>query len=452
MRRTWHRMSLRARLLMIGVLGVATALAIGSVALYSVLTYTGYRTLDASASATASEVRNLVESGRLPDPIPVTGNQLVQVVDRRDRVVSASANGDRLTAVLLPGEIREALTGHAVEVPGSRVGLASPLRVVATRAEPAGRPASVVVVAQQFDELAHSQQVLRRTLLLTYPLLLAVLALIAWRVIGAALRPVEELRASAEQISDGERDERLPVPESRDEVGALAVTLNSMLDRITASRARQRAFVTDAAHELRSPLTSMQTQLEVSHRLGEDGPGSADLRAEVSRMSTLVEDLLVLARLDSEAVSPPLLPVDVRGLLEDVLGGYGERRVPVQLAPDSEDALVVRGRRESLRRALTNLVDNAVRHAASKVVVTAHRHGPRVAVEVHDDGGGVAPTDRERVFERFTRLDEARDRDAGGAGLGLAIVRGLLRSQGGDVELVDSSLGGLCARLLLPPA
>ena len=241
----WQRLSLRARLLLIGVAGVATALAVGSVALYGVLTLASYRTLDASANATAQEVADLVDRGRLPDPIPVTGSQIVQVVDSRDRVVSASANADRLTALLLPGERTTALSGEPVVVPGSRMGGTSALRVVAVPAGP-----HTVLVAQQFDDVVHSQHILRTTLLATYPLLLAVLALIAWRVIGAALRPVEALRSSAELISGTQQDTRLPVPTSGDEIHRLAVTLNSMLDRLGAARARQRSFVADAAHAL----------------------------------------------------------------------------------------------------------------------------------------------------------------------------------------------------------
>ena len=296
MRAGWRRLSLRARLIVIGVLGVATALAIGSIALYGVLTLVSYRTLDQAGTATAEEVATLVDQGRLPDPIPVTGGQIVQVVDSRGRVVSASVNADRLTALLLPREVATALTGAPLEVPGSRVGLTSVLRVVAVRAGP-----STVLVAQQTQDIRHSQQILKVTLLCTYPLLLAALALIAWRVVGATLRPVEALRSTAERISGTGQDARLPVPSSGDEIHALAVTLNSMLDRLAASRARQRSFVADAAHELRSPLASMQTQLDVAHRLGEGTPVTEDLRAEVLRMSGLVEDLLVLARLDADS-------------------------------------------------------------------------------------------------------------------------------------------------------
>ena len=435
------------------MLGVATALALGSAVLYAVLTIVGYRTLDASGTATATEVATLVEQGRLPDPIPVTGNQIVQVVDSRDRVVSASVNGDRLTAVLLPREVRSAQDGSPLVVPGSRVGLDSPLRVVAVRTDDAARQSRVVLVGQQFDDLSHSQHVLKVTLLVTYPLLLAVLALIAWRVLGAALRPVETLRSSAERISGSGRDERLPVPASGDEIHALAVTLNSMLDRLAGARARQRSFVADAAHELRSPLASMQTQLEVGRRLGEDPAASADLHAEVLRMAALVEDLLVLARLDADdAPAVPVEPVDVVAWVDGVVGRYDAARVPVAVVGGHADGLVVRGRPEDLRRALSNLVDNAVRHARTQVEVTVRREGADVVVEVCDDGAGVPAAERERVFQRFTRLDDARDRDAGGSGLGLAIVRELVVALGGDAQLTESARGGLCARLVLPSA
>jgi signal transduction histidine kinase len=450
MRSGWQRLSLRARLLLIGVLGVATALAIGSVALYAVLTLATFRSLDESARATADDVATMVDRDRLPDPIPVTGSQIVQVLDRQGRVVSASVNADRLNALLLPAEARAALAGKRVEVPGSRVGLDSPLRVVAVPAGPTDARRTVVV-AQQFEDIEHSRRILRITLLSTYPVLLLVLGLIAWRVVGAALRPVEALRASAERISGTGQDARLPVPTSGDEIHALAVTLNSMLDRLAASRARQQAFVADAAHELRSPLASMQTQLDVAHHIGEGTPVTEDLRAEVLRMSELVEDLLLLARLDA-GIRPTAAPspVPLRPLVLEVAARYTGARVPVRT--DGVAPLVARGRPGELRRILANLVDNAVRHARTAVEISAHVDGPGVVICVCDDGASIPAADREHVFERFTRLDEARARDAGGSGLGLAIVRELVRDNDGRIELDESPGGGLLVRLVLPSA
>ncbi len=446
--RGWQRLSLRARLMVIGVLGVAVALAVGSLVLYGVLTLVSFRSLDSTGDATATQVADLVDRNRPPDPIPVTGNQIVQVLDSRNRVVSASANSDRLTAVVTPGEVAAAREGRHPQVPGSRVGLDSALRISAAEAGPADARRTVVV-AQRIDDIQHSQQVLRLTLLATYPLLLLVLALIAWRVIGAALRPVEMLRSSAERISGTGQDERLPVSASQDEVHDLAVTLNSMLDRLSASRARQRAFVADAAHELRSPLSSMRTQLEVAERLGEGSQVTRDLRAEVARMAGLVEDLLVLARVDQESsTARHALSVDLRDVLVQVVRRHSGARVAVTTGTLAD--AVVLGSTEALGRVFDNLTDNAVRHANTAVLVEMQMFNDTVEVLVSDDGTGIPEADRERVFDRFTRLDEARDRDRGGSGLGLAIVRELVHQAGGTVSLEDGPASGLTARVSLP--
>ncbi len=441
-----RRLSLRARLLTIGVLGVAVALAVGGGVLYGVLRFVGLHTLDRSAAATATDVVSLVRSNRLPDPIPVTGAQIVQVVDARDRVLSASLNADRLTALLSRAEVRRALRSP-VDVSGSRNGLASRLRVTATRAP----RHEFVLVAQQLDQLERSARVLRRALLVTYPVLLLVLGLIAWRVVGATLRPVEVLRAGAERISGSGRDERLPVPDTDDEIGALARTLNSMLDRLASSRERQRAFVADVAHELRSPLASMRTQLEVAQQLGEGGELADGMHAETVRLGTLVEDLLVLARLDADtAPLSPSEPVAIAPLLAAAARRHDDGRLAV--LPVEPTDLHLLGDRDELVRVLANLLDNALRHADARVQLTAERRGGRVVLVVDDDGPGVAPADRERVLERFTRLDEARDRDAGGSGLGLAIVHELVSRRGGRLVLADSPLGGLRVEVLLPTA
>ncbi len=193
-------------------------------------------------------------------------------------------------------------------------------------------------------------------------------------------------------------------------------------------------------------------QTDVARRLGEGGELVDGLDAEVTRMSTLVDDLLVLARLDANGrVGEPSVPVDVVHALEDVAARHvdGGPRVVVASVPGTP--ILASTRPDELRRVVGNLVDNARRHARSEVRLTALVHGGRVLVRVDDDGPGIPEAERERVFERFTRLDDARGRDAGGAGLGLAIVRELLRSRGGDVRLTESPAGGLRAEIDLPP-
>ncbi|WP_219635490.1 sensor histidine kinase [Nocardioides ungokensis] len=364
--------------------------------------------------------------------------------------MSASPGADRLTPILERHELAGALA-HPVSVPGSRLGVSSELRVTATRVGTGDR--HTVIVAEPIADLTRSQDTLLRTLLISYPLVLALLGLIAWRVIGAALRPVEELRSAAERISGSGRDDRLPVPASRDEIHALAVTLNSMLDRLGAAREREQDLVADVAHELRSPLASMRLQTDVARRLGEGGELVDGVDAEVSRMSSLVDDLLLLARLDAHGpAGTPAEAVDVGRALAEVAESHvgPGPRFTVESSPGP--APVAWTRPDELRRILDNLVDNARRHATAEVRVTARSDDGRVLVLVDDDGPGIPADDRERVFERFTRLDDARARDAGGSGLGLAIVRELARSRGGDVRLGESPTGGLRAEVDLPAA
>ncbi len=440
----WRRRSLRARLMTIGLLGLAVALAVGSIALYVALSVANRHDLDRRADATAAQVAELVTTGRLPDPIPVTGTESVQVVDANGRVLSASANGDRLTPLLTTDELAAARTSP-VTISGSRLGMSSTLRVSATPVS-AASGAPVVVVAEPVSDLARSQHLLVVTLLVTYPLLLLVLGLIAWRVIGAALRPVESLRSAAERVSGSGHDERLPVPESRDEVHALAVTLNSMLERLAAARDREHSFVANVAHELRSPLASLRVQVDVAGRHGATDEDRADLGAEVDRLSALVDDLLVLARLDA---GDPLPDPEPPALPSLVLPGFASSDPPAVVLGPVTDGTVPMSRLE-LERVVGNLVTNARRHARSRVDVSFRRTAVSVVVAVADDGSGVPEADRERVFDRFARLDDARDRDSGGTGLGLAIARELVRRRGGDIVLGEASPGGLLAEVVFP--
>jgi signal transduction histidine kinase len=442
--RALQSLSLRARLLALGVTGVALALALGSLVLYAVLTFTVNRTVDDGALASARAVAAMVSENTVPNPLPVSGSQVVQVVSGSGAVVSASVSADRLTPLLRPPELARALAGERISIPGARVGLSGTMRAIAMQAGPPSASRSIIV-AVPVNDVEQSQRVLRITLLFAYTPLVVIMALIAWRVIGSTLRPVETLRSGAARISGSDQDERLAVPESADEIRALALTLNDMLDRLAASRGRQRAFVADAAHELRSPLTSMRTQLEVAQHLGEGGELAADLLADVARLSTLVEDLLLLARAGSDSKHVPVREsLDVRALLVATADRYAGARVPVSVA--GGPAVYANANSDELRRVLANLVDNAVRHASSKVVLQVRAEGGAAVLTVVDDGPGIPADERDRVFERFARLDDARDRDAGGTGLGLAIVRELLRRSDGSISLQDNPSGpGLAA-------
>jgi signal transduction histidine kinase len=314
------------------------------------------------------------------------------------------------------------------------------MRVVAQRAGPSSSP-GIVVVGVPAGDIDDAVRIARTALIVGYAVLLAALAAVAWRLVGATLRPVEALRAGAEKITGAGSNDTLPVPRSADEIRRLADTLNGMLDRLESSRRRQRAFVADAAHELRSPLASLRTQLDVAIVTGTE-PDTADLLAEVDRLTELVDDLLLLARAD-DAAPPAREVVDLADLAQQVVARYADARVPVTFVGMGTGVVSVEANPTALARVLANVVDNAVRYASTGVAVSIGSAADGGAVlGVTDDGPGIPAADRARVFERFTRLHDARDRNTGGSGLGLAIVGELVRQQGGSVTLDDNSPGG----------
>nr|WP_221381327.1 ATP-binding protein [Actinoplanes polyasparticus] len=433
--------SLRARLVLVSVLGLTAGLALGGVVLVGVLNFALLRAVNTEALETARGVAKLVDQKSLSERIEVNPALQVQVIDAQGRVLALSPGADRLTPMLYPDELRDLADGQVRDIPGSRIGLVGGgARVVMVTAGPPTDPVRVLV-ARSTNDLSQGVHILRLALVVTFPLLIALLAVVLWRVLGAVLHPVDALRAGAEEITGGTREGRLPVPESRDEIHRLAVTLNGMLHRLESARVRQRAFVADAAHELRSPLTNMRTELEVSQRLPDTDwqALSHDLLTDVDRLSRLVDDLLLLARADDgggRAISAPFRSVDLGSLVGDVADRYPSVTYVRPSAP-----MEVTGEPDALGRVVANLLDNAVRHAKSQVRVTVTAHGTYRLISVTDDGPGIPAADRERVFDRFTRLDDARARDAGGSGLGLAIVRELVRRHGGTVGLADAGPG-----------
>jgi signal transduction histidine kinase len=294
-------------------------------------------------------------------------------------------------------------------------------------------------------------------------LLVAAVAAVAWHLVGRALRPVEAIRSEVAAIGGPTIHRRVPTPETDDEIGRLAHTMNAMLDRLEAASTRQRQFVSDASHELRSPVTAIRTDVEVALREGERADwaavGSAVL-AEEERLERLLDDLLTLAAADEDsgAARRADARVEVRDLVADVAAR--PRRVPVRWTRDLGDApddVVVVGRPDALARLLTNLVDNAARHAATAVdvhvdVAASPTGTPVVHLAVDDDGGGIPAADRQRIFDRFTRLDDGRARDRGGAGLGLAVVRSIAVGHRGRVWVGDSPSGGARFVVELPVA
>lgn len=290
-----------------------------------------------------------------------------------------------------------------------------------------------------------------RTLLwFAVPALVLAVAGITWLAATRALRPVHAISARAQAITADNLGERLPLPDADDEIRELAATVNAMLARLEHSQRRQRELVADVAHELRSPVAASLAQLEVAVATGAnaDWPATGStVMAEQERLSDLIGDLLALSRLDAAGLTVEVA-VDLAAAVRAEAGRVRTVEPTVQ-ADLAEDTTVV-GDGRLLERAVGNLLDNAARHAVSSVDVTVERTAEAVVVHVDDDGPGVATSDRERVFERFTRLDEARDRDRGGSGLGLAIVRDVAVAHGGHVVCTSAPSGGARFSLTIP--
>jgi signal transduction histidine kinase len=273
-------------------------------------------------------------------------------------------------------------------------------------------------------------------------LLVVVLATVTWLAIGRSLAPVEGIRARAEAITGQNLDRRVPVPDQLDEIGRLARTVNQMLGRLERSAARQRRFVADAAHELRSPIASLRVQLETARDTEETAGREGDMLYETTRMEGLVDQLVVLARADADTSWLRLETVDLDDLIDSAVTSLAPRDGLV-IDTNAVEPVQLCGDARMLEQVVRNLVHNALGHARGTVRVSTSAAGDDLAVLIVDDDGPGVPEDRrDDIFERFVRLDASRDRDHGGVGLGLAIVAEIVRAHGGRVHVGDSPSGG----------
>jgi signal transduction histidine kinase len=448
----WGGRSLRARITIVSSTLFAIAVLAGTVLLIAILRVSLVRSIDSSASKSGDDLADLVNKGNQPKVILAgSSGDYVQVVDAKDEVQGNSPGADAVKSMLKPNQLALARDGHRITIGGEWAGIDSQLRVTGVKA---GQ--DTILVGTSLARLEQSVHILRDVSLVGCPLAVLIMAMSTYWIVGRTLRPVAGLRLGAEEITAaGLADLRLPVPDAQDEVQRLAVTLNAMLDRIDASTKRQRTFVGDAAHELRSPLASLRVQLEVAERLGPSTDWHSvvqDSLIDVNRLELLVDDLLAMARLDEAAGAlrrREMIELDC--LVSSTVEGYAQARVPVTA---SVEPVVVEGDPDGLRRVIVNLIDNAVRYARTGVTVSvapgAVRTGPvTVQLEITDDGPGIPAHERQRVFDRFYRVGGSRSRESGGTGLGLPIVRDLVRAHGGTVRLTDNK-PGLRAVVTLP--
>lgn len=305
--------------------------------------------------------------------------------------------------------------------------------------------AFIAEVSDELDALAAIRSTLRNVVIA----LTALAGLATWLIAGRALRPVGAITDQVREISSGTLSERVPEPNSRDEVGVLARTMNTMLGRLENSDLRRRQFVSDASHELRTPVAVLRSEAEVARRAPESttiDDFAAVVLGESKRLEGLVEDLLSLARGDESQLSTATKAIDV----DEIMLAESARTRSLDVDMSAVSAGRVIGHEDDMQRVVAHLLDNAARHGSSAIAVGVQTNDSIVRIWVDDDGQGVSAADRERVFERFIRLDDARTRDAGGAGLGLAVVHETVVRMGGTIQVLEAPLGGARFQIELP--
>ena len=400
-------------------------------------------------SSRAEAVTALVEAGAATDPLPGRNPDLIAQVISNGVVVAA----DRAAAGLAPFSDAQPPPDETVilhvEAPAGIIdddGLTErgPW-MLAVRTAVTGE---TVIVGTPLDEANEVFGAAAVVVGLGVLIVLGVVAAVTWFLTGRALRPVDQMRAEADQISDGALDRRLAVPATTDEIARLATTLNDMLQRLDEAATARRVFVADASHELRSPVAAMRAMLDVTGAGSPDSELLGHLASEIGRMERLVEDLLALARQEGTPASRAT-EVDIdQVLLTEAI----TMRRRGQLEVDTSDVAAARvvADPDAIGRLVRNLGDNALLHANRGVWLSSRTHDSTVILRVDDDGPGIPPADRERVFERFVRLDTARDRTSGGSGLGLSLVRKIARDAGGEAAFVEPRRGGASIEVTLP--
>jgi signal transduction histidine kinase len=434
--------SVRVRITVLATAAVALGLLIGAVALLAVLRRSLLDAQAGSGPRHAAELSELATQAPLPDPLPAIDADppvVLQLIATDGSVITASAQlrGD---AALVDPSARGRRVLQRVPGLADAAWLAEP-----TPATIGGRPVTLLVLTS-LTGYDRGARLLRNALIAIVPVLVVIVAALVWWVVGRALRPVETMRREVARITAQRLDRRVARPPAPDEVGLLAGTLNDMLDRLQASRDAQRRFVADASHELRTPIANIRVALEVAATRPDraDWPAIADdVLREDARMERLTSDLLALARAEGAAGVPERRErLDLSTLVAEQLARPlpdGPRLVPAGSLP----ALEVDGDREQLGRVLSNLVDNALRHAHRQATIGLARGTTSAEIRVVDDGPGIAVADREKVFEPFVRLDEHRARTGGGTGLGLAIAREIVRAHGGTIQVLGNDPGAV---------
>ncbi|NRQ31462.1 HAMP domain-containing histidine kinase [Nonomuraea sp. NN258] len=443
--------SIRARLTTIATLIAAAVFTTTSTITLATVPSNLHGTVETRVELAVRRVASEARMGRLPSTLETPQHvQLLMVVSPDGRMLAASPGlrGDPGVTDLKAPRVETVHTGERVLF-GLRDEPEAQYLVMAIRVRTPSGPV-VVYGAASLSDVHRALKLLYVLVFIGTPLVLLMVAGLAWLTVGFALRPVERIRSELAEITGQDLSRRVSVPDHGDEITDLAATTNHTLDRLERSAETQRRFVADASHELRSPISALRTQLEVANEYPEetDWPATgARALAAAERLTGIIDELLMLARIDAGAVANRRV-VDICRLAEDQVSLRQGGRVPI--TPHLCASAPVYGSPMQLDRLLTNLLDNATRHAATRIDLRVTVEDDHVLVSVTDDGHGIPERDRERVFERFTRLRESREKDKGGSGLGLPLSREIATAHGGTLVIVPHEPGArFVARLPL---
>ncbi len=423
---------------------LSAALLVGvAILMTSVLRWQLADNLDEGISQRADTIAAVIARS-VPPEIFADEDLVVQVVDPNGAVIGSSTNLAGAAAITHLGAGFHTIS----DVPGRTESFRVLVRQVS-----AGSELVTLIVGVNNDDVTEPVTILSRLLAATVPAVVLLLGALTWWLTGRTLRPVEKMRIELAEISGANLGRRVAEPDTGDEIDRLAHTMNETLDRLDDAIRRQRRFVADASHELRSPLTRIRTELEVDLVSGEPLDPSTTERSvlgEAIDLQHLVDDLLQLARGDDGLAAADFEPVD----LDDIVLREARRvreRGRVEIDVRGVTGAQTFGDARQLARAVRNLFDNAERHATSMVTIGLDEIGDRVRFTVSDDGDGIPLDDRAVIFERFTRLDDARARDNGGTGLGLAIARDIIQAHDGTIVLDDVTETRFVVELPLVP-
>jgi signal transduction histidine kinase len=440
--------SVRFRVTAVATLAVLLVLAATAVALVAAERRSLTGDVEETIAQRAGELTALVASDKLPTALVDDEDTRAQVVTLDGRVLSATPSLRDAAPIDRPPPAGRTQVVRTVR----RLPAGDAAFRVLTRRVDGPRGPVLLHVAGTLDDVEHSARVLAAGLAVSLPIVTALLAALVWMLVGRTLRPVEAIRAEVAGIGGDDVRRRVPQPAGDDEIARLVRTMNGMLERVENATARQRRFVADASHELRSPLTRIRSELEVDLAHPETGDPAAALRGaleEIGALQRLVEDLLLLARSDAGATVIRPRPVDLDDI---VLLEIGRLRAGGRLEVDGGgvSAAQVPGDPDQLARAIRNLTDNAARYASHLVTLSLAERDHAAILSVADDGPGIPADQHLRVFERFTRLDEARSSATGGAGLGLAITLDIVRRHHGTVAIDPHHRPGVRFVVTLP--